>query len=174
MRMLKSKKAQTAMEVITIFGVILIAVTGVVNYMGSAQTRSIRAEQARESIETLQRAAGEIYDAGGGTKTVRIYMPTAVNHTLVTNQTMLIRVQVKDGYADAVGILDRDVTLVGHIPMKSGENMVKVMGITDKLIKIGEGHGVVICGQNYYCGTGDGVCPADYGVPCTSVEDEDC
>ena len=167
-------KAQTAIEVITIFGVVLIAITGVASYMGTIQTKSIRAEQAKEAITILQQAVGEIYDAGGGTKTVRIYLPTAVNNTLVTNRTMLIRVQMEEGFADAVAVLDRDVILIGHIPTKSGENFVKVSSITDKIIKIGEGHGVVICGQNYFCGTPDEVCPADYGADCDSEDDVDC
>lgn len=36
------------------------------------------------------------------------------------------------------------------------------------------GHGVKVCGIDYFCGEDDGVCPKQFGVPCFTVIDPNC
>ncbi|MHA1289516.1 MAG: hypothetical protein ACTSPB_19170 [Candidatus Thorarchaeota archaeon] len=167
-------KAQTATELIVIFIIIGTAIYTAAQF-ASLRLGDIRSTQAREAVTILTQAATDIYDAGGGTKTVRITLPTGMNNTVVSNHSIVIRYMSKDTYVDAVGMLPKkDVILIGGIPPKSGEHWIKVGMIENRTIKIGEGHGAVICGQNYFCGLDDEVCPGDYGADCTSEDDPDC
>ncbi len=126
------KKGQVSVEYIIIIGIILVVTIPLFYYAVREPSRSIKLNQASDTVEVLARKADSIYALGPGSRDyVWISLPGGIDYSLIQNKSILLRLAA---LGDIVSYTRANVT--GYLPITPGTYRVVVENL-DSLVYIG-------------------------------------
>ncbi|MBU1111467.1 MAG: hypothetical protein ABIG93_04060 [archaeon] len=133
------RKAQVGMEYLAILGVILLLLIPLFFYAISQTSDNIRTYQAEDAINSLGKAADEVYSLSPGTKKyVWISIPNGVEETQVTGTEVSLTITIFGNSSDFV--FNTKALVVGEIPIEKGTYRIPVELLESGIVLIGTGN----------------------------------
>lgn len=97
-------KAQSALEYLIIISLLLAVLIPFVATSSKTWMLASNANDARDAVNTLAKAADFIYSSGGGRMQVTVRFPTSTQEFLVANRTIRLRSLVENDLKDAIAM----------------------------------------------------------------------
>jgi len=133
------KKAQVGLEYLVILGAILVILIPLFFYAISKSSENIRFSQAEDAVNSLGKAADEVYALSPGTKKyVWVNIPGGVENTQITSSEISLTIGVFGNTSDIVAITR--APLAGEIPVSKGTHHIPVELLDSGIVLIGEGN----------------------------------
>jgi len=129
-------KAQSSIEYIILVGLILAALIPLVYYATSKSSNEIRLNQADQTVQTIAKAADNVYTAGPGNREyIQVVLPSGVQYFNVTGRNVILSIGI---YGASSQIHARSITTITNttpLPNEQGTYNL-IVRMTDKEVEI--------------------------------------
>ncbi|MBU0456956.1 MAG: hypothetical protein KKD75_02315 [Nanoarchaeota archaeon] len=132
------KKAQVGIEYLVILGAILIILIPLFFYAISKSSENIRISQAEDAVNSLAKAADEVYSLSPGTKKyVWVNIPSGVEASQVSATEITLTIEIYGNTSDFTAFTK--ASMAGEIPTAKGTYKIPVELLESGIVLIGEG-----------------------------------
>lgn len=113
-------KAQASMEYIILIGLILAALIPLIYYATTKSSNEIRINQADQTVQTIAKAADNVYTAGPGNREyIQIVIPSGVSNFTVVDRDIRIVLGIYGSNSD---VHARSIaSIVNKTPLPNGQ-----------------------------------------------------
>lgn len=133
------KEGQSSLEYILLVGILLVLLIPLFYYATNKTSESIKVSQATDVVESLAKAADEVYVLGAGTKRfVWINVPGGVESASISSSEITLTIHVFGDTSDVVAATN--APLAGEIPIEKGTYKIPVEHLASGVVLIGEGN----------------------------------
>ncbi|HLC74361.1 MAG TPA: hypothetical protein VJH88_00725 [Candidatus Nanoarchaeia archaeon] len=133
-----SIRAQASFEYIILVGIMLALVVPVFYYAVTASSENIKQRQAEDVVESLKKAADEVYALGPGTRRfVLVSMPGTVDNLTINENELTLKLTTFGEPSEIVAFTKAQLT--GDIPIVRGSYQIKVEHLDSGVVLIGTG-----------------------------------
>ncbi len=129
-------KAQSSIEYIVLIGLILSALIPLIYYATSKSSNDIRLNQADQTVQTLAKAADNVYTAGPGNREyINVVMPTGAQYLIVNGRDIIMNLTIYGGYSDVHARSVSSIVNTTPLPIHQGTYNL-IVRMTDKQVEI--------------------------------------
>ena len=129
-------KAQSSIEYIILVGLILAALIPLVYYATTKSSNEIRINQADQTVQTIAKAADNVYTAGPGNREyIRVVLPSGINYFNITGRNVILSIGI---YGAASQVHARSIATLTNTSILPNEQGVYnlIVRMTDKGVEI--------------------------------------
>src|SRR3989344_624390 len=132
-------KAQASFEYIILIGIMLTLVIPVFYYAVTTSSENIKQHQAQDVVESLRKAADEVYALGPGSKRfVLVQMPATADSLTINANEIVLRMTTFGDSSDIVAVTKAPLT--GYVPIVRGNYRIRVEHLNSSIVLIGDGN----------------------------------
>lgn len=132
-------KGQASLEYIIIVGALLVILIPLFYYAANTSSESIKLSQAEDVVETLGRAADDVYLLSPGTKKyVWVSLPGSVQGVQLNGTEIALTFNIYGKTSDVTTTTKAPLT--GQIPLRKGTYRIAVEHLDSGIVLIGEGN----------------------------------
>jgi len=133
------KKAQSSMEYVILAGILLVVLTPLFYYAFNKSSENIKLSQAEDLVESLAKAADDVYALSPGTKKyVWVSTPGSVEEAQVDASEISVTISIFSGSSDITAVTK--ATITGEIPINKGTYRIPVEHLDSGVVLIGIGN----------------------------------
>ena len=129
-------KGQSSIEYIILIGMLLAAVIPLLFYATTKSSNEIRLNQADQSVQTIAKAADNVYTAGPGNREyIQVTLPTGTKNFTVSGRDILITIGIYGGNSNVHARAIAPIVNTTPLPMDQGTYNL-VVRMTEKELQI--------------------------------------
>ena len=133
------KRGQASLEYVILVGLILLISISFFYYASLKTSETINYSQAEDTINTLAKAADEVYAIGPGTKKfVWVNIPGGTVSSSIANSEISLVISLYGNTSDYVAITRAPI--VGSISIDKGTHYIPIEHLESGIVQIGEGN----------------------------------
>lgn len=132
----RKRLAQSSIEYIILIGLLLAALIPLIYYATSKSANEIRLNQADQTVQTIAKAADNVYTAGPGNQEyIQFTLPTGIQNFIVKDRDIIINLTIYSSVSNIHARAIAPVTNTTPLPKGSGTYNF-VVRMTDKEVQI--------------------------------------
>ncbi len=129
-------KGQSSIEYIVLVGLILAALIPLIYYATSKSSNEIRLNQADQSVQTIAKAADNVYTAGPGNREyIQVTLPTGTVNFTVSGRDILMTLSIYGGNSNVHARSISSIKNTTPLPMGQGSYNL-IVRMTEKQVEI--------------------------------------
>ena len=129
-------KGQSSIEYIILIGLLLAAVIPLLFYATTKSSNEIRLNQADQSVQTIAKAADNVYTAGPGNREyIQVTLPTGTQNFTVSGRDILMTLSIYGGNSNVHARAIAPIFNKTPLPMQQGTYNL-VVRMTEKELQI--------------------------------------
>ena len=129
-------KGQSSIEYIILIGLLLAAVIPLLFYATTKSSNEIRLNQADQSVQTIAKAADNVYTAGPGNREyIQVTLPTGTKNFTVSGRDILMTLSIYGGNSNVHARAIAPIVNKTPLPMQQGTYNL-VVRMTEKELQI--------------------------------------
>ncbi|MDP3919005.1 MAG: hypothetical protein Q8Q35_03845 [Nanoarchaeota archaeon] len=132
------KRGQSSFEYIMMVGIVLMLLLPIFYYGLNKSSENIKLSQAEDLVNTIAKAADEVYTLGPGSKKfVWVMVPAGVQSANISGSELYITLNIFGESSDIVAFTQAPLT--GEIPLEKGTYKIAVEHLDSGVVLIGPG-----------------------------------